>query len=111
MSFYAVAVVSNIKTTTLMASRVWKTHRRSVAYIGGRSRVFPHLHIFIESTALQLIVESVLLALFCSNINAQYIVLESVVPIVGITFNVITIRIKLHFMTETLYQPTLSHLV
>jgi len=58
--------------------------------------VLPILRILVESAALQLVVEIVLLGLYCASINAQYILLESVSSIVGITFNAITIRIKLH---------------
>lgn len=96
--FYSLAVVLNIITTGLMSYRIWTTHKRSAAYSTGQSRLIPVLRILVESAALQLIVEIVLLALYCQDINAQYILLESVASIVGITFNAITIRIKLHSM-------------
>ncbi|RDB24654.1 hypothetical protein Hypma_008225 [Hypsizygus marmoreus] len=95
-TFYSIAVVLNIITTGLIAYRIWITHVKSSAYTAGTGRLLPILRIFVESAALQLIVETVLLALYCSDINAQYILLECVASIVGITFNAITIRIKLH---------------
>ncbi|KAJ4466754.1 hypothetical protein J3R30DRAFT_3583420 [Lentinula aciculospora] len=94
--FYSLAVVLNIITTSLMSYRIWNTHRQSSSYASGQSRLIPILRILVESAALQLVVEIVLLALYSRDINAQYIVLESVASIVGITFNAITIRIKLH---------------
>ncbi|KAF8830880.1 hypothetical protein HHX47_DHR1000273 [Lentinula edodes] len=103
--FYTLAVVLNIITTSLMGYRIWSTHRTSARFASHRnhnnssggnnnSRLLPILRILVESAALQLIVEIVLLALYCEDINAQYILLESVASIVGITFNAITIRIK-----------------
>jgi len=94
--FYSLAVALNIITTSLMSYRILRSHRNTVAYTGGRGRLMPVLRVLIESAALQLIVEVILLALYSNGINAQYILLESVTPIVGITFNAIAIRIKLH---------------
>ncbi|KAF8073468.1 hypothetical protein FPV67DRAFT_1477990 [Lyophyllum atratum] len=99
-TFYSIAVVLNIITTGLMSYRIWVTHKRSAAYATGQGRLLPVLRILVESAALQLGVEIVLLALYCASINAQYILLESVASIVGITFNAITIRIKLHAISE-----------
>ncbi|KAJ4466768.1 hypothetical protein J3R30DRAFT_2214541 [Lentinula aciculospora] len=92
--FYTLAVVLNIITTSLMSYRIWNTYRQSSPYAKGDSPLIPIIRILVESAALQLVVEIVLLALYCSDINAQYILLESVASIVGITFNAITIRIK-----------------
>ncbi|KAG6865532.1 hypothetical protein C0991_001725 [Blastosporella zonata] len=100
-TFYSVAVILNIMTTGLMGIRIWTTHRKSASYSVGQSKLLPVLQILVESAALQLVVEIVLLALYCSNINAQYIVLESVASIVGITFNAITLRIKFHAMSQS----------
>lgn len=69
---------------------------QTAAYKAGGSVLLSALRILVESAALQLIVEIVLLSLYSSDINAQYIVLESVASVVGITFNAITLRIKLH---------------
>ncbi|KAG6909247.1 hypothetical protein DXG01_001429 [Tephrocybe rancida] len=99
-TFYSVAVILNVMTTGLMAFRIWTTHKKTAAYSVGSAKLLPVLQILVESAALQLVVEIVLLALYCSNINAQYIVLESVASIVGITFNAITLRIKLHVMAK-----------
>jgi hypothetical protein len=92
--FYSLAVVLNIITTSLMSYRIWYTHRQSAAYNTGNSKLLSVVKILVESAALQLIIEIVLLALYSSGINAQYILLESVASVVGITFNAITIRIK-----------------
>ncbi|KAJ3861129.1 hypothetical protein EV359DRAFT_47787 [Lentinula novae-zelandiae] len=88
--FYSLAVVLNIITTSLMSYRIWHTHQQSSTYVSSSSQLMPIMRILVESAALQLFVETVLLALYSNDINAQYILLES-----AITFNAITIRIKL----------------
>ncbi|KAJ3900493.1 hypothetical protein F5879DRAFT_972593 [Lentinula edodes] len=93
--FYSLAVVLNIITTSLMSYRIWRTHQQSSTYVSSSSQLMPIMRILVESAALQLFVETVLLALYSNDINAQYILLESVASIVAITFNAITIRIKL----------------
>lgn len=75
-------MVQNIITTGLMAYRIWKSHRQSAEYTTGKGNLMPIFRILVESAALQLVVEIILLALYSSNINAQYILLECVAPIV-----------------------------
>ncbi|KAH9481058.1 hypothetical protein JR316_0005577 [Psilocybe cubensis] len=94
-TFYSIAVVLNVMTTGLMSYRIWIAHKNSASYIVGKGRLISIIRILIESAALQLIVEVVLLALYTANLNAQYILLECVTPTVAITFNTITLRIKL----------------
>ncbi|KAK7695608.1 hypothetical protein QCA50_000244 [Cerrena zonata] len=93
--FYATAVVQSSLTTSLMAYRIWQTDRRSAAYRADSGNLMPVLRILVESAALQFVVEVILLILYSINYNAQYILLEIVTPLVGITFTAITIRITL----------------
>ncbi|KAJ7579475.1 hypothetical protein C8J56DRAFT_867907 [Mycena floridula] len=76
-TFYSIAVVQNIITTGLMAYRIWATTKKSVT---GKN-LFPVLRILVESAALQLFVEIILFGLYSRQINAQYILLELVTPI------------------------------
>jgi len=109
-TFYSVAVVLNVTCTGLMIYRIWATHKRSAAYhTSGQKRLLYVVRILVESAALQLIVEIVLLSLYAADINAQYILLESVTSIVGITFNAITIRLKLHAMAESASNSVNTH--
>ncbi|TCD71375.1 hypothetical protein EIP91_011146 [Steccherinum ochraceum] len=96
-TFYSVAVVQSTMTTGLMAYKIWKTDRRSASYRANahESSLLPVLRILVESASLQLFVEIILLALYEANYNAQYILLEIVTPLVGITFTAITIRLAL----------------
>jgi uncharacterized membrane protein len=96
-TFYAITVVQSGLTTSLMAYRIWQTDRRSAAYRTNREgNLMPILRILIESASIQFIIEVILLSLYSANYNAQYLLLEMVTPLVGITFGAITIRIALH---------------
>ncbi|KAF7342573.1 hypothetical protein MSAN_02013900 [Mycena sanguinolenta] len=94
--FYSVAVAQNIITTGLMALRLWTIDKQSARIrVGGRSVFMPLLLILVESAALYLFVEVLLLALYAANYNAQYILLESITPVIGITFGMIALRLSL----------------
>ncbi|KAF4582651.1 hypothetical protein EYR40_002574 [Pleurotus pulmonarius] len=117
-AFYSIAVVQNVITTGLMAYRIWRTSNKSAKY-KTENALLPIARILIESAALQLVVEILLLALYSRSVNAQYILLELVTPTVvsldfasitfgavlkdlqGITFNAITIRIKLRAINNS----------
>jgi len=105
-TFYSVAVAQNIITTGLMSFRLWQVERTSSQYRLGSGNFLPVLLILVESAALYLFVEILLLSLYAVNYNAQYILLECVTPIVGITFNVITIRITLRSQRKALNQSS-----
>ncbi|KDQ23806.1 hypothetical protein PLEOSDRAFT_1114134 [Pleurotus ostreatus PC15] len=70
-AFYSIAVVQNVITTSLMAFRIWYTSARSAQYQTG-SYLLPVARILIESAALQLVVEILLLALYSRAVNGQY---------------------------------------
>ncbi|KAF8142255.1 hypothetical protein K438DRAFT_2114669 [Mycena galopus ATCC 62051] len=93
--FYSVAVTQNVITTGLMALRLWTADRQSARIRIGGGLVLPVLRILLESAALYLFVEILLLALYSVNYNAQFIILETITPVVGITFGMITLRILL----------------
>ncbi|KAJ6458641.1 hypothetical protein C8R47DRAFT_146651 [Mycena vitilis] len=94
-TFFSLAVAQNVITTSLMAWRIAATNIRSSSYRIGQTNFMPMLRILVESAALYLAAEIVLLILYVCDSNAQFIVLEAVTPIIGITFNVMTIRITL----------------
>ncbi|KAJ7174904.1 hypothetical protein C8R46DRAFT_1215064 [Mycena filopes] len=93
--FFSCAVTQNVLTTGLMALRLWLTERRSAQFRWGRGVLLPIIRILVESASLYLFLEILLLALYSVNYNVQYIVLETVTPVIGITFGMITIRVML----------------
>jgi hypothetical protein len=81
-SFYSLAVAQNIITTSLMAWRIAVTDKQSAAYRVGEGNLIPILRILVESAALYLMAEIILLVLYTCNSNAQFILLETITPIV-----------------------------
>ncbi|KAJ7439066.1 hypothetical protein B0H11DRAFT_2103248 [Mycena galericulata] len=106
--FYAIAVTQNIITTGLMSWRLWQGERRIGGHRLGESTLMPILRILIESAALYLFVEILLLATYAVNYNVQYIILESVTPIAGLTFSLITIRINLRSQKKIANMTTVT---
>ncbi|KAK7693605.1 hypothetical protein QCA50_003174 [Cerrena zonata] len=94
-TFYSVAVVQSAITTGLMAYRIYQAEKRTAKYRTGQSPLRPVLYILLESASLLFFVELVLLTLYAANYNCQYLMLEPVTPLVGITFTAITLRISL----------------
>ncbi|KAK7062757.1 hypothetical protein VNI00_000246 [Paramarasmius palmivorus] len=103
-SFYTLTVVTNIITTGLIAYRLWSTHRKSY-FITTRSVLVPIMWILVESAMLQLVVEAILLCLFLVNSPTQYVFWGLVVPLIGVTFTAITIRIKFVSAANS-YEPS-----
>lgn len=81
-TFYAIAVIQSAMTTGLMAYKLWQIDRRTAGSRVASGNLFPVLRILVESASLQFVVETILLALYAANYNAQYILLEIVTPLV-----------------------------
>ncbi|RDB30968.1 hypothetical protein Hypma_000128 [Hypsizygus marmoreus] len=104
-SFYAVAIVQNTLTTGLMMYRLWATAKSAANYRVGRGHFIPIMRILMESAVLYLVFEVVILAVYVSNSNAQSIIHDSIPPIIGMTFSLITIRIAMRSRQD--YRSTL----
>ncbi|KAG7087520.1 hypothetical protein E1B28_013479 [Marasmius oreades] len=103
-TFYAVAVVQNILTTGLMIYAIYRNYRNTVGTnlkTYGGIRMTWLMRTMVEAAALQLLIEFLLLVLFLVGTNVQYIFLNAVVPVIGITFNAMTISYRLRLLTET----------
>ncbi|KAF5363135.1 hypothetical protein D9758_008350 [Tetrapyrgos nigripes] len=102
-TFYAVAVVQNLLTTGLMVYAIYRNYRKTV---GANLRTYGGVRLtwlmrtMVEAAALQLLIEVLLLILFLCRTNIQYIFLDLVVPVIGITFNAMTISYRLRLLTE-----------
>ncbi|KAJ6561443.1 hypothetical protein DFH09DRAFT_1159953 [Mycena vulgaris] len=101
ITFTAIAVAQNIITTGLMAWRIAAAEQQVSSHRLSKGNLMPILRILVESAALYLFAELILLVLYVSTNNALFIALEAITPIVGITFNLITIRITLHSQSSS----------
>ncbi|KAK7690206.1 hypothetical protein QCA50_006857 [Cerrena zonata] len=111
--FYALEVVQSALITGFIAYRIWTTDRAVAPFRpDARGKLLPIVRILIESVALQLTAEFILLILYAVKNNGQYIVLETICSLVGITYTALTIRVTLQLqLRETFSQdPGLSSL-
>ncbi|KAJ2918809.1 hypothetical protein MD484_g1612, partial [Candolleomyces efflorescens] len=97
-TIYSLAFAQNSITTGLIAYKIWRQDRRSVAAgitSGEKTSLIPVVRIVVESAAIYLLELLVLIILYALKHNAQFILQEAVVPTVGIVFTLMTVRIAL----------------
>ncbi|THU98045.1 hypothetical protein K435DRAFT_600266, partial [Dendrothele bispora CBS 962.96] len=98
VSFFSLTLVTNFCCTTLIAARIWWSHRRMAGNnmaVYGRS-VMPAAVIIIESGAIYSVCLIILLILYLSGSFAQYIALDAVsLSWEGIVFSLIIVRVGL----------------
>lgn len=75
-------MVENVITTGLMAFRLWRAEKESTRYRTSEGSFMPILRILVESAALFLFVEILILCLYSVNYDAEFIILELITPIV-----------------------------
>lgn len=80
--FYVLAVAQNIITTALMGWRIAAADNQVATYRLGRGNLIPVLRILVESAALYLTAQIILLVLYLCDKNAQFIALEAITPII-----------------------------
>ncbi|KAK1217744.1 hypothetical protein PQX77_019586 [Marasmius sp. AFHP31] len=88
-----ILIIMNLTTTSLMVYRIWSTVLSTSRYF--TSKLAPLPKIVIESAMLQLVAEVTALTLFVAGSRGFLIAMEAITPVIGITFNALTIRIKL----------------
>jgi len=93
-SFFSISLVQNVTTTFLIVYRIWRVNMGSPRGLGSRS-LWPVIAVVLESGAIYSSTLFVLLMCYVSNSYAQYIAIDMVVPIIGITFNLIIVRVGL----------------
>ncbi|OAX34653.1 hypothetical protein K503DRAFT_698338 [Rhizopogon vinicolor AM-OR11-026] len=92
ISFYSVALVTNLISTSILALRLWLLHRRSTGIQMTRSHVYPILLIIIECGALYSMSLVTMLATYLVASNSAYIVIDMIGQIIPITFCLIITR-------------------
>ncbi|EIN09223.1 hypothetical protein PUNSTDRAFT_134386 [Punctularia strigosozonata HHB-11173 SS5] len=98
-AFFSMTFATNVLCTVLVAFRVYRLNRKQL--IGARARhLRPLLLIVVESGAVYSAWLMALLILYNTDSWFQYVVLDSVSPIVGIVFSVIILRIAIGVTSE-----------
>ncbi|KAH7911150.1 hypothetical protein BJ138DRAFT_1113473 [Hygrophoropsis aurantiaca] len=106
LSYFALTFSYNICSAVSIACRIWWIHRRvqrSGASVIGRS-IIPAAAMIIESASVYSAIWLVFLPLYLAGNDMLYIFLEALVPIIGITFSLIIVRVGLGLSRETCHQ-------
>ncbi|KAM5534184.1 hypothetical protein V8D89_008983 [Ganoderma adspersum] len=92
-SFFALSLTTNVLATILLSGRImWSNHKVKQYHLGERWSV---LETIVQSAALYSAALISLLATYVAGSNAQYVCLDALQPIIGITFTLIIIRVGL----------------
>ncbi|KAJ7673978.1 hypothetical protein DFH06DRAFT_1445528 [Mycena polygramma] len=94
-SFFSLSLSLNIICTGAIAYRILGTRMAMHKRNAQNSRVYSALIIFLESAGIYSSSLTVLLVLYVLGTNAQYIVLDVVNSLIGITFSMILLRIAM----------------
>ncbi|KAJ8076002.1 hypothetical protein PM082_021984 [Marasmius tenuissimus] len=95
----------NCITTSLIVFRIWRTKLNSSKYPLFPTRLDNVLRFVLESAMLQLIPEILFMILQSFNLDVTYIFLATLVPLIAIAFNTMTLRMKLHILRDHLSPP------
>ncbi|PBK65670.1 hypothetical protein ARMSODRAFT_961025 [Armillaria solidipes] len=116
VSFYSVALATNISATFILATKLWVAHRRTVKYFGSmsthtsKSSFYPIILVIVECGALYSLALIAMLATYLLKSNAAYLVIDLIGQIIPITFSVILLRAALARYQEKDQRNDLSHL-
>ncbi|PIL26321.1 hypothetical protein GSI_12077 [Ganoderma sinense ZZ0214-1] len=92
-SFFVLSLTTNVLATFLLSGRImWSNYKVKQYHLGKRWSV---LETIVQSAALYSAALISLLATYLASSNAQYVCLDALQPIIGITFTLIIIRVGL----------------
>ncbi|THU84934.1 hypothetical protein K435DRAFT_396032 [Dendrothele bispora CBS 962.96] len=92
---FTTTVATNVLTTSLITYRVWRIQKRVHGSSYG-SNVLSVLHIMIESAALYTITAILTLIGYSTKMTWQFITIDMISPIIGISFTLISVRVNRH---------------
>ncbi|KAK0205923.1 hypothetical protein DFS33DRAFT_543121 [Desarmillaria ectypa] len=101
VSFYSVALTTNISATFILATKLWIAHRHAVEYFGSmstrtsRSSFYPIILVIVECGALYSLALVTMLTTYLWQSNAAYLVIDLIGQIIPITFSIILLRAAL----------------
>ncbi|KAF5327271.1 hypothetical protein D9619_004245 [Psilocybe cf. subviscida] len=97
-SIYPLAFVQNFMTTSLIVIKIFLQHRASkkagIVDVGSKLNLIQVIRIVIESAGIYTIQILVLNILFFRGDNFQFVVQSAIIPSIGITFVLLTVRIE-----------------
>ncbi|KAG9308482.1 hypothetical protein JVU11DRAFT_11826 [Chiua virens] len=95
-AFYASTFTTNLLTTLLLAYRIWSIDRKATSMRDpGKSPLRPILYIIMDAGLIYSVSLFAALICFANQSNGQYVILDTLTPIISITFYMVIIRVGL----------------
>ncbi|KZO89950.1 hypothetical protein CALVIDRAFT_569503 [Calocera viscosa TUFC12733] len=94
----SIILLQNIIVTSLIVYRIWRVSKSTVGAAVGD--LWPIISIIVESGAVFVATIFIFLMTYVTSSNSQYVLLESINPMIGITFSLLTIRVS-HSSTKS----------
>ncbi|KZP16472.1 hypothetical protein FIBSPDRAFT_975886 [Athelia psychrophila] len=95
-TIYALAFIQNIFTTGLIAYRIYAQDKRSNGLVATSQVSLGYLvRVMVESAAVYVLDILLLIILYAVGSNGQFIAQEAVVPVCGIVFTLMTVRLAM----------------
>ncbi|KIY70508.1 hypothetical protein CYLTODRAFT_419732 [Cylindrobasidium torrendii FP15055 ss-10] len=104
-SFIAFTLITNISCTFIIALRIMNIQRgvkRSATQQAAKMPVHSVLTMLLESAAIYSVSVLVFMITYVCESNSQYIILDMISPIIGITFTFIILRVSLGISSREL---------
>ncbi|KAH9916603.1 uncharacterized protein BXZ73DRAFT_105796 [Epithele typhae] len=100
-SFFSLSLTTNVLATLLITGRiVWSNYSLKKYKVAAAMTHWGVVETIVQSAAIYSAALIALLATYVSGSNSQYICLDSLQPIIGITFTLIIIRVGLSESTD-----------
>ncbi|KAK0205834.1 hypothetical protein DFS33DRAFT_1310119 [Desarmillaria ectypa] len=102
ISFYSIALATNISATLILATKLWIVHKNSVRYLNTyntqhalRSSIYPVIVVILECGAFYSFALITMIAVYLRHSAAAYLVIDLIGQIIPITFSIVLVRAAL----------------
>ncbi|PBK72139.1 hypothetical protein ARMSODRAFT_871344, partial [Armillaria solidipes] len=102
ISFYSIALATNISATLILATKLWIAHNNSVRYLNSantqhtlRSSLYPIMVVILECGAFYSFALIAMIIVYLRHSAAAYLVIDLIGQIIPITFSIVLVRAAL----------------
>ncbi|KAK0492746.1 hypothetical protein EDD18DRAFT_1409386 [Armillaria luteobubalina] len=102
ISFYSIALATNISATLILATKLWIGHKNAVRYLSSsntqhtlKSSIYPIFVVILECGAFYSFALIAMMAVYLRHSTAAYLVNDMIGQIIPITFSIVLVRAAL----------------
>ncbi|KAG1722346.1 hypothetical protein EDB19DRAFT_464652 [Suillus lakei] len=100
-AFFASTLATNLMGSGLLAYRIWIIERNVSAVCTTKGPMMPILRVLVDAAVLYSVVLLATLICFVYSSNAQYILLDMLMPIISIAFYMVLVRVSINKHTSS----------